>query len=858
MAGGRGKTTNDAPRDVQENPPENVNSFPIVGIGASAGGIEAFTEFLKALPDKPRMALVFVLHQDPKHESTLAQVLARSTNLPVEVIRNGMKVNADHLYVAPPNAQVSIENGILRLHERPAGASTLIDAFLRSLAEDQGSRAISVVLSGSSSDGTLGTREIKAEGGITFAQDESAKMNSMPRSAAAAGFVDFVLPPGGIAEELVRVARHDYVTEGLKKRLPEDQVLKLFALIHAKHDIDFTHYKPSTIDRRIRRRMALHRAATLEEYLPIIRDDPQEIEQLYSDILIKVTGFFRDPEVFTALKTQVFPELMRERKNSDSIRAWVPGCATGEEVYSIAIALHESASDANFNCPIQIFGTDVSEAAIERARVGLYPESVAGEVSPERLKRFFMKVEGGYRISKAVRDCCIFARQNVTKDPPFSKLDLISCRNVMIYFGTALQRKVLSIFNFALRPNGFLILGTSETIGNFGELFSMVDRKHKIHRKRTVTALAHIDFDAVKTQPARDRVEMEHEIQQPVPAIFREADRVLLSRFTPAGVLINENFEVLQFRGRTSRYLEIPPGTASFNLFKMAREGLLAELRAAIYAARKKETSERREGLRVRIDDHSIDVNIEVIPFVGASRERFMLVLFEEPIPQSKPKPAKNKKQSVETESRQVTRFKRELEATREYLQSIIEEQEAMNEELRSANEEIQSSNEELQSTNEELETAKEELQSTNEELTTLNEELENRNSELAVVNNDLVNLLSSVEIPILMLDGKLRVRRFNPIAQRKLNLAAGDIGRPISDINTKLHVDNLEAIVYEVLDTLKVREIEVKDPNGRSQSLRIRPYRTTDNKIDGAVLVLLDLEEFVPKLSLSTAKHRS
>jgi two-component system, chemotaxis family, CheB/CheR fusion protein len=827
--------------------------FPIVAVGASAGGIEAFTALLKNLPDSPGMALVFILHQDPKHESNLAQILARSTRMPVEVISEGMSVKVNHLYVVPPSAEVSIEKGVLHLHRRPGGAPAVIDAFFGSLAQDQGSRAISVVLSGSASDGALGTKEIKADGGITFAQDDTARMNGMPQAAVAAGFVDFVLPPEEIADELVRIARHDYFQESGRQRLPEQDLMKLYSLIRTKHEIDFTHYKPTTIERRIRRRLALRKVNTLKEYLPIVRDDPAEIDQLYGDILIRVTGFFRDPAVFDTLQREVFPELLRNHQSDGSVRVWVPGCATGEEVYSLAVALLETGNAMNSSIPIQIFGTDISDAAIERARAGLYPESISADVTPDRLRRFFSKVEGGYRVNKALRDSCIFARQNVIRDPPFSKLDLISCRNVMIYFGTGLQRKALSVFHYSLRSDGFLLLGSAETIGNFGELFGVINRKHKIYRKKAVIARPIVDFTMPDTSEHAhaERSRTEEEAQFP-NAVFRDADRVLLNRFTPAGVLINENFDVLQFRGRTSRYLEPAPGTASFNLLKMAREGLLADLRAAIHTARKKDAPERRDGIRVKLNEHSIVVNLEVIPFVGSTRERYLLVLFEEVAPDGKGAKSKRskKEEAREVETAYTKRLKRELDATREYLQSIIEEQESMNQELRSANEEIQSSNEELQSTNEELETAKEELQSTNEELTTLNDELENRNQELALANNDLINLLTSVEIPIVMLDAKLRIRRFNPIAQRKLNLVAADIGRPIDDINTKLQLDHLDQMVREVVERLEVREIKVKDRSGRTQSLRIRPYRTTDNKIDGAVLVLIDLEEFAKRIS--------
>ena len=816
-------------------------TFPIVGVGASAGGIEAFTTMLKSLPETPGLAIVFVLHQDPKHKSILAEVIARSSKMAVELIADNTRVEVDRVYVAPPNAELSIENSVLHLHARTPGAK-LIDAFLRSLAEDQGSRAISIVLSGSASDGALGTKEVKAEGGITFVQDDTARVESMPHAAVASGFVDFVLPPSAIAGELLRIARHDYIRKPMQASLPERDLKKLYTLVRKRHDIDFTQYKPATIERRIRRRMALRKVERLDDYVALIRDEPEEIEHLYSDILIKVTGFFRDPAVFTTLARDILPEMLRERDPKNGVRIWVPGCARGDEVYSLAISILETAPDGKFSIPVRIFGTDISDTAIEAARAGLYPQSIAGEVSPERLRRFFTEGRGGFQINRSVRDLCLFTRHNVTKDPPFSRLDLISCRNVMIYFGAALQRRVISIFNYALRPDGFLLLGSSETIGGFADLFAVVDRKYKIYRKKTVVPRPKVHFEMAKSSQNPERSEPESKAAAP-DAVFREADRALLSRLSPAGVLINENLDVLQFRGRTSRYLEPPTGAASFNLLKMTRPGLLPDLRAAIQAARKKNAPNRRDGVRVKVDGHSVLVNVEVIPFAAASKERFMLVLFEEPAPEKKGRGRKTKAKLANP--LQTARLKRELEATREYLQTFIEEQEAMSDELRSANEEIQSNNEDLQSTNEELETAKEELQSTNEELTTLNEEIANRNQELSVLNNDLVNLLSSVEIPIIMLDSNLRIRRVNPIAQRKFNLADADVGRLITDINTKLPLENLERLVSEVLESREVREVEMRDSRGRVQSLRIRPYLTTDNKIDGAVLVLIDVEEF-------------
>jgi two-component system CheB/CheR fusion protein len=713
--------------------------FPIVGVGASAGGLESVSELLRNLPSRPGLAVVFVQHQEPKHESLLAQILSRVTSMPVQTISANTRVETDHVYIAPPGSYVTIDNGVLDL--LPLGGHMPIDVFFRALAEDQGSRAIGVVLSGAASDGAHGTQAIKAEGGITFAQDESAGFDGMPRAAIAAGAIDFVLPPKKIAKELLRIARHSYIAGTVvgTGRLPDNDLTTIFAMLRGAHDVDFTHYKPSTVERRIRRRMALNKIESPADYVRLLRQNHDELEKLYSDVLIRVTSFFRDPETFTALKTDIVPRLFEGRPSDTPVRVWVPGCATGEEVYSLAILMLEAASDLGVNCPIQIFGTDVSDAAIDYARIGVYPESIVADVSPERLRRFFNRVNGSYRVSKAVRDCSIFARQNLTKDPPFSKLDLISCRNVMIYLGASLQRKVMSIFHYALRPEGYLLLGSSETIGAFGNLFELVDRKQKIYRRKKGEGIRRpLELEAPAAPRERPVIGARPEEEEATGLnIFREADRAALARYQPPGVLINNDMDVIQFRGKTSTFLDLPTGTASFNILKMAREGLLADLRAAIHTAKRKDEPVRREGIRVKRNGQVITASLEVIP-VHANKERYQLVLFQETKPPETfaiaPKGRGGRKQTKtqEAESRQVRRLKRELEATREYLQSIIEEQEAMNEELRSANEEIQSSNEELQSTNEELETAKEELQSSNEELTTLNEELENRNQELA------------------------------------------------------------------------------------------------------------------------------
>lgn len=841
-----------------------VLNFPIVGIGASAGGLEAFTQLLDHLSSDTGMAYVLVQHLDPKHESILTELLSRATKMPVSQVKDGMPVEPNHVYVIPPNTNMAIVHRILQLVPRTEtrGQHMPIDYFLRALAEDQGSRAIGVILSGTASDGALGLEAIKAEGGITFVQDEkSAKYSGMPRSAIAVSPVDFILPPEGIAKELARIGRHPYVIHAqiTEAETPfpksEEEVFgKIFMLLRSATGVDFTHYKYNTLRRRILRRMALHKFEKPGDYLKYLKDNRAEMEALYQEILIKVTGFFREPETFEALKREVFPKLMANRPQDQAIRLWVPGCATGEEVYSLAICLLEFLDEKRGpTIPIQIFATDISEAALEKGRAGLYIENIALDVSPERLRRFFVKVDGKYQISKSIREMCVFARQNVFKDPPFSRLDLISCRNVLIYLDLSLQKKVMPIFHYSLKPAGFLMLGTSETIGAFADLFALVDKKHKIYARKATLARPHIDFGAGEQRLDKKEISKgAGRVSEESWAGFdvqKEADRIVLTRYAPAGVLVNEDMEILQFRGHTSAYLEPSPGKASLNLLKMAREGLLLELRTAIHKAQKGKATVKKAGIQVKHNGLFKEVNIEVVPIDSASpRERHYSILFEEAQPpESKEAKARRvkvvaKKKENEQERRHA-HLKQELAATREYLQSIIEEQEATNEELKSANEEILSSNEELQSTNEELETAKEELQSTNEELTTVNEELQNRNLELSQLNNDLGNLFASVNLPIVMLGSDLRIRRLTPLAEKALNLIPADIGRPITDIKLNLNLPDLEPLLLEVIGTVSTREREVQDREGRWYSLRLRPYRTTDNKIDGAVMVLVDID---------------
>jgi two-component system CheB/CheR fusion protein len=838
--------------------------FPIVGTGASAGGLEAFTQLLRALPNDTGMAFVFVQHLDPTHETVLTDLLSKATRMPTSQVEDGTLVRPDHVYVIPPNHSLTISGGILRLGSRDKthGRHLPIDTFLASLADDQGPRAIGVILSGTGSDGAVGLRAIKSAGGVTFAQDErSAQHAGMPHSAVVAGAVDLVLPAGKIAAELARIARHPYVespstSPGDADPRPErDGLRQIFLILRSATGTDFQGYKPATVRRRVARRMLLHRIETLESYALHLRRHPAEVQALHDDLFVTVTRFFRDPEVFHALAQAVFPRMMKDRPRGTPIRIWTPGCATGEEAYSILIALTEfleTTKGGGSDVAIQLFATDANAASITRARAGRYPESIALDVSPERLRRFFVKVDGQYQVSKSLRDLTVFAVHNVATDPPFSRLDLLTCRNVLIYLGPDLQKRVLPVFHYALKPTGFLLLGNAETPGTFPDLFVTVDKTHRIYGRRPGPprgALGwtrrELDGSAERASPVTtERVPARQESE-----LGREADRVLLAQYAPAGVIVNDDLEVLHVRGRTGPYLELPSGAASVNLLKMLREGLLVGVRAAVQRARTTGAPVRKDGAQVRRNGGLVRVNIAVIPLRSSAARRAVpgafLVLFEDG-----PSPAASASQrkvagrrALPGEERTTQALRAELESTKEYLQAIINEREAANEELKSASEELQSTNEELQSTNEELETSKEELQSVNEELGTVNDELQARNAELGRLNSDLANILSSVTIPIVIVGRDLRIRRFTGMATRVLNVVPTDVGRSILDIRWKIELEDVERVLLGVIGTLTPWEHDVQDQDGHWYSVRALPYRSIDNTIDGAVMAFIDVD---------------
>jgi two-component system CheB/CheR fusion protein len=590
--------------------------FPVVGIGASAGGLEAATSLLKELPSQLGIAYVLVLHLDPARESKISEILARTTPIPVVQARDGMRVEPDHIYVIPPNCEMTIDHWVLHLKERELNrsANTTIDTFLRSLAVAHGSDAIAVILSGTASDGTLGLAAIKGEAGITFAQEPScAKYDGMPASAIASGCVDFVLTPGGIAKEIARIRHHPYIAGRFNPEAEpvgdNSDMEQIFRLLRRTTTVDFSGYKSPTIARRIQRRMALQKIENLKDYGNFLHREPQEVQALYQDLLINVTSFFRNPDAFAALRQIVYPAILRARSSaSGPVRVWVPGCSTGEETYSHAISLVEFLGEEHAEIPLQVFGTDLSESAIQRARAGVYKENIEADVTPARLRRFFYKADGGYQIKKSIRDLCIFSTQNVFNDPPFSRMDLVSCRNVMIYLSQTLQKRVVPIFHYALNPTGFLMLGNTEgLLGSGSELFEMTDKKQKIFRKRLVSAPVAFGFSVGKpehgptgTPTVAGQSKLPEALKIPME-LQREADRLLLARYVPPAVLINEHLEILQTRGRTASFLELPPGKASLNLLKMARPGLLSELQGAIDEARKQGFEAIRP--RVRVDD---------------------------------------------------------------------------------------------------------------------------------------------------------------------------------------------------------------------------------------------------------------
>ncbi len=836
--------------------------FPVVGFGASAGGLQAISEILENLDVRTGMAFVLVTHLSPHHRSFLSEILERYTLMPVIPIQDGQRPAPNQIYVLQPNQRITMREGTFRVEELSSDdrSGRHIDIFFRSLATDQKNHAIGVVLSGADSDGALGLKTIKAEGGITIVQSpETATHPEMPVSSIVSDHVDLVLPPAEIAHELGRLG-HQFTRPELRplevgEPLPEDEqsFQKILQSLRGLSGLDLRQYKPETIRRRIARRMVLLRIDRLAEYHKFLQIRTDELRLLQEDVLINVTHFFRDPGLWESLRLTVLPVLVQDRPPEKPIRIWCAGCSTGEEAYSLAIIVQEYLSQHGLDTPVQIFGTDVSDQSIETARLAVYPESISAEVSPERLRRYFVKVDRGYQLSKRVRDTCIFARQNLSTDPPFSHIDILSCRNVMIYFTQALQRQVMLTFHYALEPGGYMLLGMSEGLRDYGDVFNTVDRKHKIYLK--TGAHLPIQYESPRTYTVTQSVganqppivEIDSNIW-PEQELQRAADRIVLARFGPPGLIIDDRLNVLQSRGQTSQFMDLTPGAVSWNLLRLLKEGLVNEVRAAAQRAIRDNVPAATEAVLIEEQKGEQHVQIDVLPITSAaSRPRCFLLLFQitpEGLEGRTSRQIPQPQLTADEKDLLIAQLRQDLSSTRFHLQSLVEERDARNQELVSANEEIQSANEELQSTNEELETTKEELQSANEELQTVNDELQQRNNVLTQTGNDLTNLLNSVNIPLLMLNSDLQIRQFTPPMQRLLSVRPSDIGRSISEIRLQLSIEDLDPILNEVLESLGTRELEVQDKEGRWHLLRVRPYRTADNKIEGLVILLLDIDQ--------------
>ena len=819
----------------------------VVGIGASAGGLEAVQQLLEAMPVDTGMAFIHVQHLDPQHKSMMAELLKSATRMSVREASDGMLIEANCVYIGPPNRDVAIADGAIHLVEQQIEGHRVrlpIDFFFRSLARERGDRAIGVILSGAGGDGALGIRAIKGGGGIAVAQDPpTAKYDSMPRSAIATRLVDIVAAPRDIPRLLKDYVAHPYVTAP-EPSASVPATTQILGLLRAQTGHDFSQYKQNTIRRRIERRMAVHQLEHLEDYVAYLKRFPSELDALFKDLLIGVTSFFRDPEAFLAIQEQVVPRLVDASAGSGLIRVWVPSCSTGEEAYSIAMLLAEHLDSKHQTRKVGIFATDIDPSAIDTARTALYPESIAADVSQERLERYFIQEDGSYRISKRVREMVVFAVQDVLKDPPFSRIDLICCRNLLIYLEPELQKRLMHLFHVVLNPGGYLFLGASETVGETSELFHPIQKKWKIFEKRPAPAQS---FAAVALQRVSAAPNMLARGAEPAaqvaegPGIAEVTTRALLESYAPACVVVDEHYDVLYLQGRTGRYLELPVGEPRLNLLRMAREDLFHELRTALHKAAKDQDEVVRERVATTGENGGRYVRLRVKPLRGLRQPHLLLVAFEEVAPE--PRVAERGSPDLSADPR-VDELERRLAAMKESLQSTVEEVETSNEELRSTNEELQSANEELQSTNEELETSKEELQSVNEELMTVNNELQKKLEELSHTNNDLTNLLNSTEIGTIFLDSEFRIKRFTPSVGKLVNLIPSDVGRPVDDIVTQVLDDKLIDHAREVLRTLVFQEVEVRTRDGRTFLRRILPYRTIDNVIDGVVVTFVNITD--------------
>ena len=840
------KDTPTPPANQARNP--GRRTFPIVGIGASAGGLEALEKFLQNVPEESGLAFVIVQHLDPTRRGIMAELLQRTTAMKVVQVKDRTRVQPNCVYVIPPNKDMSVLHGILHLLDpvAPRGLRLPIDFFLRSLAEDAEERSIGVILSGMGTDGTLGLKAIKGKAGVVFVQDPaSAKFDGMPRSAIEAGLADVVAPVEALPGRIVAYLHHIplIVEPGLAEEDKGHSAFeKVVILLRAQTGHDFSLYKKSTVYRRIERRMGIHQIDRIVTYVRYLRENPQELELLFKELLIGVTSFFRDPAAWEELSTRIIPALLKNRPPNQALRVWIPACATGEEAYSMAIVFKEAlqqVKSAKKNT-LQIFATDLDRDAIDKARAGVFPGNIAADMSPERLSRFFVPLEHGYQVSKAIRETVIFAPQNVIMDPPFTKLDVVSCRNLLIYLTPELQRKLLPLFHYSLNPDGVLFLGSAETIGEFTDLFAPLEGKTRLFRRLESGGRAEPMEHPASFTSARTGMLPPPKVLKSPASLQSEAEQLLLQRFSPAAVLVNDKGDILFISGRTGRYLEPAAGRANWNLFAMVREGLRYELTDAFHKALRQNEAITRKHVKVGTDSGAQTVDLTVQPIAEPEAlHGLVMVVFTEV---TAPTETKGSAKSSPASSSQLAVLEGEFEQIRQELQTTREEMQTSQEEARSSTEELQSANEELQSTNEELPTSKEEMQSMNEELQTLNAELQQKLDALSQLNNDMKNLLDTTEIATVFLDTALRVRLFTAGSNRVFKLIPGDLGRPITDIAFGLSYPELADDAREVLRTLAVHEHPAAARNGRWFLVRILPYRTLENVIDGVAITFVDI----------------
>ena len=830
---------------------EPANEFPIVGVGASAGGLKAFEQFFTHLPANSGMAYIVIQHLSSPGKSILPEILQRYTDMPVIQIKDMIDVKPDHVYVIPPGSDLALQDGRLRLMKPEAGKRHVlpIDRFFRSLALVQGARAIGIVLSGALSDGSLGLKIIKAEGGLTIAQDpETAEYADMPRSAIATQAVDYILPPQIMGELMLKYIHQEVLDEYRRGSgeisIPEAGMEKLFFLLRSKTGHDFSQYKKSTILRRIERRMKISLIQDLEEYILHLEDDPEEIEALFQEILINVTHFFRDPEAFQALSEKAIRPLIAQKQIDKSpLRIWVAACSSGEEAYSIAICIQEQIESQKAACRVQIYANDLDTHAIDTARKGVYSQGSIENVSAERLQRFFRQEDQGYQVKKVIRDMVVFSTQNLISAPPFSRIDLLCCRNVLIYLELELQEQLLRQFHYSLNPGGILFLGNSEGTSRNSELFKTIDSKHRIFRSKEIDTQRRLQTMARSAPRKAPNLIPDPIEKQPTSSGLREwIEMALLEQHTPAAVIIDSKNNILFIHGRTGRYLEPAPGEGSSNLVRMAREGLKTELARALHNASIRKETVRREGVKVKTNGDEQTINLIIRPVDGWPNFSGFMVVLEEVKPASGQDAVEAS--GDEPVDHQVAQLQKALQDKDEHLHSIIDELENTNQDLKSANEELQSYNEEIQSANEELETSKEELQSVNEELATINAELQLKNEELGRINNDIYNLLNSTEIATLFVDLDLQIRRFTPQIQSIYNLLPIDMGRSIGDFVSDLAHDRLEEDIQEVLITLVPKTIEAQAKDGAWYLVNIKIYRTLEHVVDGAVITFVNITQ--------------